>query len=113
MQRKQLYQTSDHILRSLFHALDTQARGFLVFDDLLAAATPPAPAAASSSSSAPPVGSPSVPLTTLLTVFGEADLDRNAKIGFSEFERIMKFTGNNGAGQGAKVMAANKLTSMP
>ena len=85
-----MYQTSEQVLRSLFLALDTHARGFLVFDDLLAAVTP-APASAASSSSVVPVPSPSVPLATLLTVFGEADVDRNAKIGFSEFERIMKF----------------------
>ena len=84
LHRKQQYQPSDSALRHLFHALDIHARGFLLLSDLLDAACSSANA-------------PSLPLTTLLTVFAEADLDRNGKIGWSEFERIMTYSGNTAA----------------
>jgi len=77
LQRKQLYQPADDVLRHLFRALDSQQRGFIVMQDLIDAAADFAP---------------HIPLTTLCTAFAAADLDHNRKIGWAEFQRVMTYT---------------------
>jgi len=61
----------------MFQALDIHGRGYLELDDLIDAAQ---------------TFAPHLPLSTLLTSFSASDLDRNRKIGWKEFERVMLHT---------------------
>jgi len=111
LSRMYQYQPAEDGLRQIFLALDQKNRGFIILDDLLAAArdfarqSPSAvyvlaPAeeygtAYSLTTSAARAVAAHLPLSTVLGVFGEADVDRNRKIGWAEFQRISTHASGN------------------
>lgn len=63
-------------IRQMFHAFDQGHKGYITVDDLRAAFREVAP---------------HVPVYTVLTIFLEVDTDRNGKVSWGEFERIVRF----------------------